>query len=62
MTLEEWKGLKSWNTVSIDITSYLSEPLYLNRLNRLRSGKSTPTSDEIKALLTLTNNEVDSYR
>jgi hypothetical protein len=64
MTIDEFKesnGLR-W----LDVARMLTETGYCevleNRLTRLRSGKTTPTCCEIKALLEITDNEVDSFR
>jgi len=58
MNLNEWREQQgySWLKLSIELD------IYANRLNRLRSGKSQPTEEELKALLHITNNEVDSFR
>ena len=58
MELNEWREQQgySWLKLSIELD------IYANRLNRLRSGKSQPTEEELKALLHITNNEVDSFR
>jgi len=58
MTLNEWREQQgySWLKLSIELG------IYANRLNRLRSGKSQPTEEELKALLNITKTEVDSFR
>ena len=58
MTLNEWREQQgySWLKLSIELG------IYANRLNRLRSGKSQPTEEELKALLDITKTEVDSFR
>jgi len=58
MELNEWREQQgySWIKLSIELG------IYANRLNRLRSGKSQPTEEELKALLDITKTEVDSFR
>ena len=58
MNLNEWREQQgySWLKLSIELG------IYANRLNRLRSGKSQPTEEELKALLDITKTEVDSFR
>jgi len=58
MNLSEWREQQgySWLKLSIELG------IYANRLNRLRSGKSQPTEEELKALLDITKTEVDSFR
>jgi len=58
MKLKEWREQQgySWLKLSIELG------IYANRLNRLRSGKSQPTEEELKALLDITKTEVDSFR
>ena len=58
MNLNEWREQQgySWLKLSIELG------IYANRLNRLRSGKSQPTEEELKALLNITKTEVDSFR
>ena len=58
MTINEWREQQgySWLKLSIELG------IYANRLNRLRSGKSQPTEEELKALLNITKTEVDSFR
>jgi len=58
MELNEWREQQgySWLKLSIELG------IYANRLNRLRSGKSQPTEDELKALLNITKTKVDSFR
>lgn len=62
MTLEEW--CKSQSKTWLQVARMLSEmgygPIYDNRLYRLRKG-AKPDSSEIRALLELTNNEVESF-
>lgn len=67
MTLNQWKAKseKTWYIIARELTDTMNEfgcreVLYLNRLNRLRRGVN-PTPEEIRALLTLTKNQVDSY-
>lgn len=62
MTLEEWKDSKNmmWRQVARELTGTGFCTVYDNRLNSLRMGRK-PTSDELKALLHITNNEVDSF-
>ena len=63
MTLNEWreKNRFTWLNVARQLTLTGNGSIYDNRLARLRNG-STPTEAEVKALLELTNNEVDDYR
>ena len=58
MNINKWREQQgySWLKLSIELG------IYANRLNRLRSGKSQPTEDELRALLHITNTEVDSFR
>ena len=58
MNINEWREQQgySWLKLSIELG------IYANRLNRLRSGKSQPTEEELKALLDITKTEVDSFR
>ena len=57
MNLNEWREQQgyTWLKLSLELG------IYANRLNRLRDG-STPTSDELKALLHITKTEVDDFR
>ena len=63
MTLNEWKASNHprWSDVARGITMLGHGMMYENRLNRLRTGQSQPLEWELKALMQLTNNEVDSY-
>lgn len=67
MTLEEYKetSKKQWHIIAKELSdimaTYCRDHLYLNRLNRLRSG-TTPTQNEVRALLIMTKNKVDSFK
>ena len=63
MTLENWKASNAprWSDVARMISEVGGERMFENRLNRLRTGQARPEEWEIKALMTLTKNEVDSY-
>lgn len=63
MTLDEWrtKNKYTWLNVERQLNMTGNGSIYINRINRLRSGQSQATEAEIKALLAMTNNEVDSY-
>ena len=58
MTLNEWREQQgyTWLKLSLELG------IYANRLNRIRSGKSQPTEEELKALLHITKNDVDDFR
>ena len=58
MNLNEWREQQgyTWLKLSLELG------IYANRLNRLRSGQSTPTKEETRALLHITKNEVDDFR
>jgi len=63
MTINEWriKEKLSWLLVAIRLSEQRCGPIFQNRLTRLRGG-SPHTSDELHALMLLTDNEVDSFR
>ena len=63
MTLEEWRKEKKLNWVKVEklLHDTGNGTIYINRIQKLRGG-SVATSAEIKALLEMTNNEVDDYR
>ena len=63
MTLNEFKASNypRWSDVARAISETAGERMFENRLNRLRTGQSQPAEWELKALMQLTNNEVDSY-
>lgn len=67
MKLNEWRqksGLtwqKVCNMLSETAREHDDEPIYYNRIVRLRGGKA-PRSSELRALLKLTKNECDSFR
>ena len=64
MTIDEFKELN--NLRWLDVARMLTETgfceVFENRLTRLRTGKTSPTCCEVKALLNVTDNEVDSFR
>lgn len=67
MTLTEWKNQQfrylTWDYIAreIAVEKPEGESFYTNRLNRLRSGKSQPKEWERRSLMSLTNNDVDSF-
>jgi len=63
MNLDTWREQNkfTWLNVARQLTLTGNGSIYVNRLNRLRSG-SKATEAELKALLELTKNEVDDYR
>lgn len=63
MTLDQWRTKEklSWLLVAIQLSEQRCGPVFQNRLTRLRAG-SKHTSDELRALMQLTNDEVDSFR
>jgi hypothetical protein len=62
MTLNEYRELNhlTWLNIARQLTLTNNGSIYDNRLSRLRNG-SVPTHAELKALQTLTKDEVDSY-
>lgn len=68
MNLNDYKekSKKPWHHIARELSDIMAtfgcrDTLYLNRLNRLRAGHQ-PTKEEVRALLILTNNMVDSFR
>lgn len=63
MTLTQYKEANRmrWHDVARELSMQGSGPIYENRLNRLREGKSRPTIAEQAALYQMTGGEVDSY-
>ena len=68
MNLNDYKekSKKPWHIIARELSDIMAtfgcrDALYLNRLNRLRAG-TTPTKEETRALLILTNNMVDSFK
>ena len=64
MTLDQWreKNGYSWLNIERQLCMSGNGSIFMNRINRLKAGKSTPTEAELKALLNITSNEVDDYR
>ena len=64
MTLNNWRETNrfTWLNIAIQLQQTGNGSFFVNRLNRLRTGKSDPTHAELKALLELTRDEVDSFR
>ena len=64
MTLKEWTESNkfTWVNVERQLNMTRNGSILTNRIKRLRSGKTTPTSAELKAVLKITKGEVCDYR
>jgi len=68
MTLDQYRTINglTWQTLTRHLSelsrSYGEDPIYYHRLWQLRGGLKTPKSNERRALLELTDNEVQSYK
>jgi len=68
MSLDQWRTQQgwTWERLARELTTkcreYGEEPLYSNRLWRIRQGLTAARDYELRALLELTDYEVESYK